>query len=301
MPVFEACGKQIRIGGRLVRVAQLEGDGYQFLDDPQPMIDNLARCGRRVDLFTFMQRLPDTEPKYSYPMEWDNLATLPITTFEHWWNSQIGFKARNKAKQAEKKGVVVREVPFDDKLVEGIREVYNESPVRQGGPNRHYGKSFDTVRREAATFLDSSIFIGAYLEEKLIGFIKLVYDETRTQAGLMNIVSMVCHRDKAPSNALIVESVRACAQRKIPYLVYARFAYAKKEQSSLADFKARNGFQRVDLPRYYVPLTGLGRLSLRTGLHRRMVDLLPAALVGRLRELRAAWYQRKFQSAAEIS
>ena len=56
-------------------------------------------------------------------------AVVPVTTYDHWLKEQIGFKARNKAKQAEKKGVVIREVPFSESLVKGIWEVYNECPV----------------------------------------------------------------------------------------------------------------------------------------------------------------------------
>ncbi len=103
-------------------------------------------------------------------MEWDNIAVLPVTTYENWWKNQIRSLPRNRARQAEKRGVTLREVPFDDELVNGIREVYNESPVRQGKPNAHYGKDVETVRRESATYLDSSAFIGAFFENKLIGF-----------------------------------------------------------------------------------------------------------------------------------
>ncbi|MGA7907598.1 MAG: hypothetical protein WCA16_09360, partial [Candidatus Sulfotelmatobacter sp.] len=211
------------------------------------------------------------------------------------------FKARNKAKQAEKKGIMVREVPFDDTLVKGIWEVYNESPIRQGEPNSHYGKSLEAVHKMEATFLDRSVFIGAFLEDSLIGFIKMVHDETRTQAGLMNIVSMIKHRDKAPTNALVAQAVRSCADRKIPYLVYASFAYGKKRKSSLSDFKERNGFQQIDVPRYYVPLTGTGRLAFSLGLHRKLADHLPESVASRLRDLRSAWYNRKFQSVTEAS
>lgn len=293
-------GKQIRVQGRLLRTARLEADKYQFVDDPKPLLDALRKSGIHIDLFTFMQRLPETSPKYSYPMEWDNLATLPITTFDDWWTQQIGFKARNKAKQAEKKGVVVRESPFDDALVKGIWEVYNECPVRQGAPSRHYGKDLNTVYAEEATFLDSSIFIGAYLDERLIGFIKLVHDETGTQAGLMNIMSMIRHRDKAPTNALIAQAVRTCAERNISYLVYSNFAYGKKQTSSIADFKERNGFKRVDLPRYYAPLTWAGATAFRLGLHRKAVDHLPASVASVLRDVRSVWYRRKLQSSPEI-
>ncbi len=293
------CGKQIRIEGKAVRIARLEADKYCFLSDPDVMLAGLRKCGAPIDLFTFMQRLPETEPKYAYAMEWDNLAVLPVATFDQWWTKQIGFKARNKAKQAEKKGVVIREVPFGDELVRGIWEVYNESPIRQGIPFRHYGKSLEAVFQEKSTFLDQSVFIGAYLEDKLIGFIKLVADETRTQAGLMNIVSMIKHRDKAPTNALVAHAVRACADRGISYLVYSNFAYPKKPRSSLSDFKERNGFQRVDLPRYYVPLTLKGKLAFRLGLHHRFLDRIPESTAVKLRELRKAWYRRRFHSMSE--
>lgn len=295
----KVCGREIRISGRLLRIAQLEGDGYEFLEDPEPVLCGLRKSEHRIDLFTFMQRLPETTPKHTYPMEWDNFAALPISTFDHWWMKQIGFKARNKAKQAEKKSVALREIPFNDALVKGIWEIYNETPVRQGRRFAHYGKDLDTVHREEATFLDRSVFIGAFLGEKLIGFVKLVADETGTQAGLMNILSMVAQRDKAPTNALIAQAVRSCAERGIRYLVYSQFAYGMKVQSSITDFKERNGFQRIDVPRYYVPLTYFGRVAFQLGLHHRFVDRLPEFIVGRLRELRNAWYNRKFQAVKE--
>lgn len=295
--LIHACDKEFRIAGRILHIAELHGDRYRFLDDPAPVIDGLRRCGAPVDLVTFTQRLPESKPRFSYSFEWDNFAVLPITTFENWWTHVLGFKARNKAKQAEKNGVVLREIPFDDALVTGIREIYNESPIRQRRRFPHYGKDFETVRREAATFLDSSIFIGAFFNDKLIGFIKLVPDETCTQAGLMNIISMVEHRDKVPQNALIAYAVRACATRSIQYLVYSKFDYGKKEHDGLRDFKERNGFRRVDSPRYYVPLTAMGWAAFRLGLHHSISERIPETVASRLRDLRAAWYAQRYRSA----
>jgi hypothetical protein len=298
---MKICGKEILIRGRLIRTARLEADMYEFLDDPESALDALRNCGTRIDLFTFMQRLPETAPRYRYHMEWDNLAAIAVSTFDHWWTDQIGFKARNKAKQAEKKGVKLREVPFDDALVRGIWEVYNECPVRQGKPFAHYGKDIEMVRKEAGTFLDRSFFIGAFFENKLIGFAKLICDETRTQTGLVHIVSMVRQRDKAPTNALVAEAVRSCAARGIPYLVYSRFSDGKKQMDALMDFKERNGFQKIDLPRYYVSLTGIGRIALRLGLHRDFTSHIPEPVLAKLRELRNAWYNRKLESVKEAS
>jgi hypothetical protein len=293
------CGREVKVKGQLCRIAHLDADEFKFMDNPEAVIETLRKSKMRIDLFTFIQKLPETNVKYPYPFEWDNLAVLSLTTFDQWWNKTLGFKARNKAKQAEKKGLVVREAPFDDAFARGIWEIYNECPVRQGRRFPHYGKSFETVRDMSATYLDSSVFIGAFDGEKLVGFIKFTIDDTGTQAGIMHIVSLLQYRDKAPTNALVAQAVKSCTDRNIPYLVYANFAYGKKETSSLSDFKERNGFQKVDIPRYYVPLTHWGSAAFAMKLHHRLVDRLPASLAERLRDWRKSWYQRRFQLKAE--
>jgi hypothetical protein len=116
---------------------------------------------------------------------------------------------------------------------------------------------------------------------------------------MMHIVSLLQYRDKAPTNALIAQAVRSCADRGISYLVYSQFAYGNKLRSSLSDFKERNGFRRVDIPRYYVPLTRWGSLALAMGLHHRLAERVPEPVAARIRELRSAWYQHKFQLKAE--
>lgn len=297
---MQVADQQIKVRGRGLRMARLDADMYKFLADPAPVIDELRRRGG-VDLFTFTQSITDTTPKYSYPMEWDNLAVLTISTFEEWWEKQIGFKARNKAKQAEKKGVVVREVPFGEELVHGICEIYNETPVRQGRCYPHFGKNFEEVYREEATYLESSTFIGAYVGDELIGFIKMVADDDGIQAGLMNIVSKIKHRDKAPTNALVAQAVRSAAARGIPNVVYSHFAYGTRERDNLTDFKERNAFKRVDLPRYFVPLTARGRIAFRLGLHHRFLDRLPEPLGEKLRELRSRWYNRSVAAGKDAS
>jgi hypothetical protein len=296
---MKVCEKDIRIRGRLVRIARPDGDKYTFPDSPEKYLAHLRKCGERVDIFTFLQKLPETVPKYPYPMEVENLAVLHVSTFENWWSNQIRSYPRNRARQASKRGVVMREVPFGEELVKGICTIYNETPMRQGKRFPHYGMTLERAREYAGTFLERSIYIGAFVDDAMIGFIKLVMDESRTQACLVHILSMVQHKDKAPTNALIAEAVRTCAEQKIPYLVYEHFNYGKKVGDSLAHFKEVNGFKRVDVPRYYVPLTSIGRLALRLGLHRRLADRIPESLAGRFRELRKAWYDLRFQTLTE--
>jgi hypothetical protein len=308
MNLLSVCGKYIRVDGRLIRIARLDADKYEFLSDPATVVDGLRTCGERIDLFTFLERLPDdlqeraaSTPIFNYPAECDNLAVLPVTSFDNWWTKQISAEARNRARQAPKKGVVIREVPFDDVLVQGICEIYNESPVRQGRSFPHYGKDISTVRNEAATYLNRSIFIGAFLGDKLIGFVKLVTDEGKSQANLMNILSLIQHRDKAPTNALIAQAVRACAGRSIPFLLYQSFSYGKKRPDGTSRFKEVNGFKRINLPRYYVPLTVLGKAAFRVGLHHKFVDQLPESVGARLRDIQNAWYNRKYQVTKKAS
>lgn len=296
---MDVCGKDIRVEGRLIRIAHIDGDKYTFPDDLEALVNGLRKCNTRIDLFTFLQKLPETEPKYDYPMEWDNLAVLPVTTFDHWWKHQINSFPRNRARQAEKKGVVLREVPYGDELLKGICQVYNEVPVRQGKRFPHYGMTTERAREYAGTFLDRSVYIGAFLGDSMIGFIKLVFDESRTHACLVHILSMVQHKDKAPTNALIAQAVRSCADHGISYLVYERFSYGKKQGDSLSRFKEVNGFRQMNLPRYYIPLTSLGRIAYLLGLHHRLVDRLPESVAGRLREFRNSWHQRKFQNVTE--
>jgi hypothetical protein len=294
------CSREIKISGRVLRIARLDAESYHFLSDPFPLIGRLRECGRRIDLFTFDQSSADRNPRFSYPMEWENHAVLPVSTFENWWTNQVGRKVRHKVRQAAEKGVVVREVELDERLVRGIWEIYNECPVRQGRRFPHYGEDLETVRKEESTYLDSSTFLGAFLGEELIGFIKFVTDETGAQAGFMNILSKMRHWDKSPTIALVAEAVRYCADRGISYLDYGYYSYGKKRWDGLMQFKKQAGFQRIDLPRYYVPLTGLGRVALRLGLHHRLVDWLPESQMSKLRELRRSLYKRKNHSDKEV-
>jgi hypothetical protein len=239
-----------------------------------------------------VQTLPDTKPQFAFPMEWDNFAALPVSTHEDWWTRQIDNKTRNVVRKSQKSGIQVREVPFDSHIIRGIHTIYNETPVRQGKHFWHYGKSVERVARENATFLDQSVFIGAFLEDVLIGFVKLVLDKDSGQGAMMQILSLTQHRDKAPTNALISQAVGSCADRKIPYLVYARLSYGKKSHDSLVSFKLSNGFKQIDVPRYFLPLSLRGTLALTFGLHRPLVERIPESALNGFRKLRRTWHAR---------
>jgi hypothetical protein len=119
--------------------------------------------------------------------------------------------------------VVVRSVPFTDDLVAGIVDIYNETPIRQGRPFWHYGKTFEAVKQMNATYLERSGFLGAFLGDELIGFLKIVY--VNRVARLMQIVAKDAHRDKRPMNALIAKAVELCETKNCTDLVYGNYRY----------------------------------------------------------------------------
>jgi len=294
--IVNVSGTEVQVQGKWIRIARV-AEGYDSVNDPEAFVAALRQSGIRADLFTFIQHLSDPSPRFRYPMESWNFAALPVSTYDHWFKEQLKGKTRNMLRKAEKVGVTVREVPFDDALIAGIAEINNESPVRQGMRYWHYKDDLETVRRKNGTFLDRSVFIGVFFNEELIGYGKLVRDDTGNQAGLMQILSMIRHRDKAPNNMIIAQAVRSCAERGIPNLWYANFSYGKKQQDSLSDFKQNNGLLRIEVPRYYVPLTAFGRAVLQLRLHHGVKQLLPSKIVEYARKVRNSLYGRTVEVA----
>jgi hypothetical protein len=281
-------GKKIMIEGKALRVAKLDPwfqqEWFEDIENPEMLIDALQKSRDCPDILTFWQRLPDTEPRYPYQMERDSIAALPIKSYSFWWEKQIERKARNKVRKAQKNGVIVKAATFDDRFVQGMTMIFNETPIRQGRRYLHYGKDFETVKREFSRFLFREEIFGAYVGEELVGFIMLA--DAGKYASLGQIVSKIAHRDLAPNNALLAKAVERCAEKGVPYLVYALWL-----EDSLGDFKRSNGFKKFDLPRYFVPLTSKGKLALKLGLHRGWKAALPNRLKRPLKKLRKFWHQ----------
>jgi Acetyltransferase (GNAT) domain len=289
---MEINGKRIIIGGRLPRIARLEQEWCEDVEDPEILINTLRKTADGPDILTFPQHLPDLEPKYAYRMELDSIAALPIKSYSLWWEKQIERKARNKIRKAQKKGVVVRSTDFDDRFVHGMTSIFNETPIRQGRRFLHYGKDFETIKSQFSRFLFREEIFGAYLGEELVGFIFLA--DAGGYAFLGQIISKIAYRDLAPNNALLAKAVERCAEKAFPYLVYALWL-----DDSLGDFKRSNGFQKFDLPRFFVPLTRKGKLALKLGLHRGWKEAIPRQLRKPLKKVRRRWYNLRWRLTNE--
>jgi hypothetical protein len=301
VPSAEICGRTVVVTGSWLRMAAVKDEELvegEIVEDPAAFMKQMRKSGLRADIFSFAQQLPDVTPRHDYHIEWDNAAVVPITTYDDWFKNQVEYDVRKAIKKAGRLGVVVRPVEFDDEFVRGIVDIYDDSPVRQGRPFWHYQKDFDTVKHESSTYLDRSEFIGAYYQDELIGFIKMVY--VGRIAKTLHVISKTAHYDKKSTNALLANAIEICEQKGLTHLVYGNFIYTDAS-SSLTEFKRRNGFKEVLFPRYFVPLTFKGKVALKFGLHHGIKNVVPEPARKFLRRVRARLYNglyRRFKTKA---
>jgi hypothetical protein len=95
-----------------------------------------------------------------------------------------------------------------------------------------------------------------------------------TTGTITQILSKKEHFDKRPNNALIAKAIEVCEAEGRSHFIYGSFVYHDPD-SSLTEFKRRNGFESVQLPRYYIPLTLKGKIALGLGLHRGIARNTP--------------------------
>lgn len=294
-PALQLGTERVVLEGGYLKLASVHEEEWTpgEVEQPEAWIRALRHervGGAYADIFTFSQKLPNTERKFAYPVEWSSVAAIS-GGYRAWWDG-LPQEARKNVRRAQKRGVTlcVKE-KLDDDLVRGIMGVNNDSPSRQGREFAHFGKSFEQVWKDQSSFVDRSAFLCAYLGEELIGFIKLV--RCGASAAILQILPKASHQDKRPANALIARAVQLCDEEGIPYLVYGLLNYGNKRQGSLREFKLRTGFREILVPRYYAPLTAKGAVAVRLGLHRGAIGILPPRAIAVGVALRARWYNLK--------
>lgn len=281
--ILEIEGNELETHGRLVRMCRIAAPWYEPVRDIEKLIQALKRLRPRPDLFTFFQRVPRVDPEYAYFMERYSVAVLQLGSYADWLARSVGKKTRHSLRNALAKGVIILEIEFGDELVAGIHEVYNETPIRYGKKFPHYGDTMATARSENITYVERSQFLAAYCQEEFVGFAKIVFEEEF--ADVLQLLSKTSHRDKNVNNALIAKIVEVCASRGV-----AHVAYGDWDSGTLTDFKRHCGFTKMDLPRYYIPITTWGAIALKFGLHRPLRTLAPPRMARLARKARSWWH-----------
>ncbi len=295
VPALDVDGKCFIVKGKWIKRAIVDAEEWleTEVQDPQLCAKELKKQQRgslRADLFSFTQKLPEIDPKYDYPFEKISVAVVRVSSFGEWWDS-LPQVTRKNVRRSQKRDVVVSVAPLDDKLVADIVDLNNDSAFRQNIPFAHYGKSFDQVKKDQSTYLDRSDFICAYSDNQLIGFLKLVYKGN--VASILQILPRASQQDKRPGNALLAKAVELCEERGVTYLTYGLFNYGNKRDSSLREFKERNGFIEVLVPRFHVPLNMWGAFCIKTKLNRGLLGVLPPQVIAAATRMRTAWYDVK--------
>jgi hypothetical protein len=295
VPSVQIDGRTVIATGRWLKMASVQDEDLlegETVANPSSFVPLLENSDLNADIFTFAQKLPTTAQKHKYHVEWDNFAVIPVTTFSEWWEKRVDPGVRRAVRKAAKAGVVVKVVEFDDAFVRGIVSIYNETPIRQGKSFWHFQKGFDAVKQENSTYAERNTFLGAYYHDDLIGFIRITY--AGKIANIVQLLTMMKHYDKRPANALIAKAVEICEQKGTSHLMYYNYVYNDPD-SSLTEFKRRNGFEKVLLPRYYIPLRIKGKIALDLGLHRGLVQKIPKPMLMKLLKMRSRWHARRLK------
>ncbi len=267
-PELDTISVSERVGIRIAR------DFREYEKSVKPTDDLIFKLDSRdMDIFTFVERkwcCPIANPPSPWSRTDDNIGLLEIKDCESWW-SVIGKKTRNMVRKAEKSGVNVTVVDPSDKLAQGIWKIYNETPIRQDRAFSHYGESLETVTGNMYA-AKTSTFIAANIGDELVGFIQILYGDDI--AIVSNILTMLKHWDKSVNNAMIAKAVEVCASNGNRWLMYGRIG----NHPSLDKFKENNGFVKYPISRYYIPITGKGRVAIRLSLHKELKDALPQSI-----------------------
>ncbi len=283
---------EISVSGRVLKIAKLRHEWFEYLDDPMAFIGEIRRA-HVADILIFLQEAHIERPSFSFRKEVASNSLLTFKSFDDWWNG-LHFKARNKARKAQKSGVELRPAKLDDDFVRGVEVIYNESPLRQGRKFTHYGKNFETIKNDLSSFPECTFFIGAYHKDKLIGFMKLF--EGNKILRTVHIIANFADRDKCAMDALIAKAVEIADQKKIYHLHYGDWAHR-----GLGAFRVKFGFERHDCPRYFVPLTWRGEWALKTGMHKPLRDRIPQSWIDRMVSVRKKIYSWRFGAEKSVA
>jgi hypothetical protein len=280
--------------GKWLRIAKIRGEEMREkgIEEPEryiAAIKNDKKSKLKADILTFTQKLPDIQPKYLYPLEWESVAAISLENFKDWWEG-LPQESRKNVRRSQKRGVTIQIKKLDSDVIEGIRGVNDDAPTRQGARNAYYGLTFDETQKRYGEFNDRCDFICAYSGEEMIGFLHLVYREG--VAAILNLTVKPSQLDKRPANALMAKAVELSEARNLSYVSYGLYNYGNKRESSLREFKTRNGFKEILVPRYFVPLTPWGSFCVKAKLHRGLIGNLPPSVVSAGLRAKALWFKK---------
>src|ERR1700735_379130 len=90
-PAMTVNGHSMVVSGKWIKMAAVHDESYLeggAVADPESIISRLKEWEANPDKFRFEQLITDGTPRFKYPMEMDNAAVIPITTYKDWWDGR---------------------------------------------------------------------------------------------------------------------------------------------------------------------------------------------------------------------
>jgi hypothetical protein len=280
----------------LARVLTLREELGDTIEAPERVAQAAKNNRLSADILTFTERFPETTRHYGYVMEWDNLAVLAVSNYDYWLKKQAERAVKRKVRKAAQAGIQVSAHRFSRELVNDLAKIFNETPIRRGRRYPYYGMKAEQIAQAWIPDAERSLFLLAECENEPVGFMKLLM--TEHFGATSGSVTKLSHRDRAPMNALIAKAVDIVASRGLKRLIFGKFEYSGQIDSGLTMFKKHNGFERVEIPRYYIPLSVKGKVLLCLRLYRPLSTLVPISVARRLGRVRERWLRVRFRSLA---
>ncbi|MBI5102978.1 MAG: hypothetical protein HZB33_14265 [Nitrospirae bacterium] len=175
----------------------------------------------------------------------------------------FGMQSISSSKRARvRKGLKltrVKRIESIESVIDDMKEICIAQKIRTG-----YGKPVEYYRKQFKHWKESRVrqfqstakeYWGAFCDESLIAFMNIIQiDNTML---IDNAKSHTDHLDKCPNDALLFTVLDYC--RQIQGCNRVIFGEWSGGAASLNDFKAKYGFERVDMPVYakYNPIVKL--------------------------------------------
>lgn len=282
-PYYETLKNILKVDSDLEKLILTKKTFFVLAKDPEEyqkdIVPTKEFCDklreRNVDVFTFVERswtASTPKPSPFWVREEDNVGLLRVTSYQKWLKDIVKKTRHNMVRRAEKFGVsteIVAEV--HDKFIQDVWKIYNETPIRQNRAFPHYGISAEALKTMLQT--KNCTIIAAFMQGELVGVAQMTHGNN--VVILSQLLSLQEHWKTAINNALIAKAVQICEERGIRWLLYGRMETA---HPSLDSFKRHNGFSKFPLTRFYIPLTGKGKIALKLGLHKELKDALPKSI-----------------------
>jgi hypothetical protein len=174
---------------------------------------------------------------YFYPV-----AIINVPSSIDIYLKEIGPKSRNMNKKAEKNGIACKVFDWNEYL-DAIYEINTSSLVRQGREMDSAYKIYPKKIEYPNESDYSIVYIGAFLENKLVGYIELyIY------GNFVMTNRILGHKEYLKfgvMNLMIKKCVEYSMENSIDYINY--LTMENRENNSLSAFKYRVGFREYSL------------------------------------------------------